>query len=82
MKFGKVDQPELVDFSLPKDHQDTKAIFKSSGQKDKPKIYVGCAKWNKKDLKGFYPRGTKDELTYYSRPVSYTHLTLPTTPYV
>ena len=30
-------------------------------------MYVGCAKWNKADLKGFYPRGTKDELTYYSR---------------
>jgi uncharacterized protein YecE (DUF72 family) len=27
---------------------------------------VGCAKWNKTDLKNFYPRGTKDELTYYS----------------
>jgi uncharacterized protein YecE (DUF72 family) len=30
-------------------------------------VYVGCAKWNKTDLKNFYPRGTKDELTYYSR---------------
>jgi len=27
---------------------------------------VGCAKWNKQDLKNFYPRGTKDELAYYS----------------
>ena len=32
-----------------------------------PEIYVGCAKWNKADLKGFYPKGTKDELEYYSR---------------
>lgn len=30
-------------------------------------VYVGCAKWNKADLKGFYPKGTKDELVYYSR---------------
>lgn len=30
-------------------------------------VSVGCAKWNKQDLKGFYPRGTKDELQYYSR---------------
>src|SRR5690606_17205452 len=29
-------------------------------------VFVGCAKWNKTDLKGFYPRGTKDELSYYS----------------
>ncbi|WAC02395.1 DUF72 domain-containing protein [Lacinutrix neustonica] len=27
---------------------------------------MGCAKWNRADLKGFYPRGTKDELAYYS----------------
>jgi uncharacterized protein YecE (DUF72 family) len=26
---------------------------------------VGCAKWNRKDLKNFYPRGTNDELEYY-----------------
>lgn len=29
-------------------------------------MYIGCAKWNSGDLKGFYPKGTKDELTYYS----------------
>ena len=29
-------------------------------------VHVGCAKWNKADLKNFYPRGTKDELAYYS----------------
>ena len=29
-------------------------------------VYVGCAKWSKKDLKNFYPRGVKDELAYYS----------------
>lgn len=29
-------------------------------------VYVGCAKWNRADLKGFYPKGTKDELTYYA----------------
>ena len=29
-------------------------------------IHIGCAKWNKADLKGFYPKGVKDELGYYS----------------
>jgi len=29
-------------------------------------VYVGCAKWNKTDLKNFYPKGIKDELAYYS----------------
>jgi uncharacterized protein YecE (DUF72 family) len=29
-------------------------------------IFIGCAKWNKTDLKNFYPKGVKDELAYYS----------------
>jgi uncharacterized protein YecE (DUF72 family) len=66
MKFGKVEQPELVDFSFPDTHQDTIKLL-SNLDKNKPlSVYVGCAKWNKADLKGFYPRGTKDELVYYS----------------
>ncbi len=65
MKFGSVDNPEEIDFLLPNDHTETKAILAkgSSGLSD---VFVGCAKWNKGDLKGFYPRGTKDELAYYS----------------
>ncbi|GAB4164249.1 MAG: hypothetical protein Tsb0033_25450 [Winogradskyella sp.] len=66
MKFGSVDNPELIDFTLPADHPDTlKALQKQPS--DTTEVYVGCAKWNKADLKGFYPRGTKDELEYYSR---------------
>ena len=65
MKFGQVEDPSLIDFSLPKDHYKTQEILKQNknGLKD---IAVGCAKWNKTDLKGFYPKGTKDELTYYA----------------
>lgn len=66
MIFGKVDDPENVDFKLPHDHPDTKKVLYRSGNKQKPNVYVGCAKWNRTDLKGFYPRGTKDELRYYS----------------
>ncbi len=65
MKFGSVENPEEVDFTIPKDHKGTKAALAKSKSKDF-KVYVGCAKWNKKDLKGFYPRGTKNELEYYS----------------
>ncbi|MGB7393533.1 MAG: DUF72 domain-containing protein, partial [Pricia sp.] len=65
MKFGKVEQPELIDFTLPKDHPDTETILsKTDGYP--LKVHVGCAKWNRQDLKNFYPRGTKDELEYYS----------------
>ncbi|OIQ23877.1 DUF72 domain-containing protein [Lacinutrix sp. MedPE-SW] len=66
MKFGKVEHPELIDFSLPKDHKDTKRVLNLVKDDNIPDIYVGCAKWNRADLKGFYPRGTKDELAYYS----------------
>jgi uncharacterized protein YecE (DUF72 family) len=66
MKFGKVDNPAEIDFTLPPDHPDTEVVLKNQTQDSKPEIYVGCAKWNKTDLKGFYPKGTKDELAYYS----------------
>ncbi|RLJ68893.1 uncharacterized protein YecE (DUF72 family) [Lacinutrix venerupis] len=66
MKFGSVDNPELIDFTLPKDHKDTKRVLNLVKDDNIAEIYVGCAKWNRADLKGFYPRGTKDELAYYS----------------
>ncbi|UII79643.1 DUF72 domain-containing protein [Flagellimonas sp. CMM7] len=66
MKFGKVEQPELIDFTFPKDHIDTSVLLSKSEKGEKTNIYVGCAKWNRQDLKNFYPRGTKDELVYYS----------------
>lgn len=66
MKFGQVPNPDDIDFSIPNDHPNTKSVLKSA-KGSKLKIQVGCAKWNKTDLKGFYPRGTKDELGYYSK---------------
>lgn len=67
MKFGKVDNPDVVDFSLPPDARETKHVLNQNKNNTPLEVYVGCAKWNRTDLKGFYPRGTKDELTYYSR---------------
>ena len=66
MKFGSVDNPETIDFTLPKDHPDTKRVLNKIKDDNIPDVYVGCAKWNRADLKGFYPRGTKDELAYYA----------------
>lgn len=66
MKFGSVDNPEDIDFTLPKDHPKTIDVLKVNTSKEF-NIFVGCAKWNKADIKGFYPRGTKDKLEYYSR---------------
>ncbi|APY12358.1 hypothetical protein BWZ22_14495 [Seonamhaeicola sp. S2-3] len=68
MKFGSVNNPQDIDFTLPPDHPETiRVLNKAKSNNSSLKVYVGCAKWNKADLKGFYPRGTKDELGYYSK---------------
>ena len=65
MKFGQVPDPEEIDFTIPDDLSDTtKMLAKTKG--GEMSIHIGRAKWNKTDLKGFYPKGTKDELGYYS----------------
>ena len=66
MKFGKVDRPDLIDLTLPKDHPNLSNTLASGVSKGQLKIFVGCAKWNRQELKNFYPRGTKEELPYYS----------------
>lgn len=67
MEFGQVDDPSEIDFTIPADHPGTAKRLKAQAAKSNDlEVYVGCAKWNKKDLKNFYPRGTKDELAYYA----------------
>lgn len=52
MKFGKIANLEKVDFTIPPDHPGTVKMLKSESSKSKNlEVYVGCAKWNKKDLK-------------------------------
>ncbi|HTA28034.1 MAG TPA: DUF72 domain-containing protein, partial [Bacteroidia bacterium] len=62
MEFGKVTTEELaqVDFSLPVDPVQNKLVLK--GEKIKaPSIYIGCAKWGRKEWLGkIYPKGTKE----------------------
>ncbi len=66
MKFGKVNHPENIDFTIPQDHPDTGVLLSRLKNDSPTNFFVGCAKWNRQDLKNFYPRGTKDELAYYS----------------
>lgn len=66
MQFGKVETVEGIDLSLPSDHPDTQKILTAKAGVKKLEVSVGCAKWNKTDLKNFYPKGVKDELVYYS----------------
>ncbi|MDL1914006.1 MAG: DUF72 domain-containing protein [Bergeyella sp.] len=65
MKFGQVEDLSKADFSFPEDSLYTAEVLKKN-KKGLQGVYVGCAKWNKTDLKGFYPRGTRDELSYYA----------------
>jgi uncharacterized protein YecE (DUF72 family) len=62
MDFGKVLPKELesVDFSLPIEPAANKLVL--IGKKFKsPKIYIGCAKWGRREWIGkIYPKGTKD----------------------
>lgn len=67
MKFGQVADPSRIDFSIPPTAEETLELLHKHKHTAPMEVYVGCAKWNKTDLKGFYPRGTKDELSYYSR---------------
>ena len=71
MEFGKIEPESLasIDFALPPDHPETLRIL-SSAPKTKPSVYVGCAKWGRKDWIGkIYPPGTKeaDFLPLYAR---------------
>ena len=51
MKFGQVEDPSLIDFSIPKDHISTSLVLEKT--KKVLKIFLWDAKWNKTDLKGF-----------------------------
>jgi uncharacterized protein YecE (DUF72 family) len=62
MEFGRVPDNELmkVDFSLPEEPADNKLVLKGMKQK-KPLVYLGCAKWGRKEWVGkIYPKGTKE----------------------
>lgn len=65
MKFGKVENPDEVDFSLPADDPGTTELLSEKGSSQQSTVFVGCAKWNPKDLKNFYPDDVGDELEYY-----------------
>jgi uncharacterized protein YecE (DUF72 family) len=73
MEFGKVEQPDIseIDFILPPDALETQEVLKKHDfTNSKPEIFVGCAKWGRKDWVGkIYPEDTKeaDFLSHYSK---------------
>lgn len=65
MDFGKVPETELntIDFSLPPDPELTKSVLKQSKKPGKVEMYVGCAKWGRKEwVNLIYPPKTKEAL--------------------
>jgi uncharacterized protein YecE (DUF72 family) len=71
MEFGKIEQSDLasVSFTLPPDHPDTTAVLAKRKGKKKTEIFIGCAKWGRKDWVGtLYPPKTKeaDFLNHYA----------------
>ena len=62
MEFGRVTEKEItaIDFSLPEEPTANKLVLKKTGKK--PLVYVGCAKWGRKEWVGkIYPQGTKEK---------------------
>jgi uncharacterized protein YecE (DUF72 family) len=62
MDFGRVPEAELnkTDFSLPPEPEMNQRVLKGKPAKN-PKVYIGCAKWGRKEWIGkIYPKGTKE----------------------
>lgn len=71
MDFGKVETDlSDIDFTLPPDDAGTTALLGRQITTAKPEVFVGCAKWGRKDWVGkIYPAGTKeaDFLSLYAK---------------
>lgn len=64
MEFGRVLPGEIkdIDFTLPKDGDQTAITLKSLKEVSRPEFYVGCAKWGRKEWVGLiYPPKTKEK---------------------
>lgn len=62
MDFGRVPENELnkVDFKLPPEPAMNQSVLKGTKAK-KTDVYIGCAKWGRKEWIGkIYPKGTKE----------------------
>ena len=60
MEFGRVAEKTLgtIDFSLPAEPESNKLVL--TGKAAKPLVFLGCAKWGRKEWVGkIYPKGTK-----------------------
>jgi len=64
MEFGRVEPTAIkeIDFSLPKDGEQTAITLPQTKSKENPSFFVGCAKWGRKEWVGLiYPEKTKEK---------------------
>lgn len=83
MEFGRVPEEELnsIDFTLPADPASNKKILSGKPLKH-PKVYIGCAKWGRKEWIGkIYPKGTKDAQFLHHYVQHYNSIELNATHY-
>lgn len=69
MDFGKLDNVDRVDFSLPPVPKETAEVLNKTGKSGQAELFIGCPVWGEKDWVGkIYPRGTKPKefLHYYA----------------
>lgn len=63
MDFGSIPESEIakVDFTLGEDSAFTKETLKGAKRLKNPAVYIGCAKWGRKEWLGMiYPEKTKE----------------------
>jgi len=70
MDFGRLDDISSVNFGLPPDASQTIRVLKTADTEGGFYLFVGCAKWGRKEWVGkMYPKGTKDAtyLEHYAK---------------
>ncbi|MBC5775763.1 DUF72 domain-containing protein [Pontibacter sp. KCTC 32443] len=70
MDFGKLQNIDHVDFTLPSDHPDTQRLLQAHKQDSKPEVYIGLPVWvNKSWIGSIYPATMreKDSLLWYAK---------------
>ena len=90
MKFGKLENIDNVDFTLPPDHPHNLSRKNRATSTNKPKFYIGCTGWSTKEWKGkVYPDKTKaaDFLLAYGKQfntveLNTTHYRIPKPEYI
>lgn len=83
MKFGKLENIENVNFTLPNDHKkNTDLLQRLPKNEALPKVYVGCTGWSEKVWVGrVYPTGTKANQYLFHYGKQFNTIELNTTHY-